>query len=253
MSALAVWVAAAALAGPVKLTAADGVKLAGDEYGTGAKGVLLIHDEGRTRADWTAFAGKLAASGFHVVTLDLRGHGGSVPPSALAETDWPKLTADVDAGVALLKSKGATEIHVVAARTGGNVALASAAANPAVCDLVLLTPTLTPHGIKLSSSIGAYASRPLMVAVSADDPLAVKTADWLETQVTGPKRVDAFPAAGAGAVMLNKVPDLENLLTAWMNGAFREAVPVATGEDRLKASEVEDIETTGTRLEDRSR
>jgi pimeloyl-ACP methyl ester carboxylesterase len=252
MSPLAVWVATAAFAGPIKLATADGVTLAGDEYGSGAKGVLLIHDEGRTRADWTAFAGKLAASGFHVVALDLRGHGGSPLPAPLAETDWPKLVADVDAGVAWLKSRGAAEVHVVGARTGGSIALAAASDNADVQDLVLLTPTLTAHGLKLSASIGAYASRPLMVAVSADDPLGVKTATWLESQATGPKRVDAFSAAGAGAVMLNKVPDLENLVTAWMNGAFAEP-PVAASEDRLKASEVDDIETTGTRLEDRSR
>ena len=252
MSALAVWVTAAALAGPVKLTAADGVKLAGDEFGAGAKGVLLVHDEGRTRADWTSFAGKLASSGFHVVTLDLRGHGGSPLPTPLAETDWPKLVADVDAGVAYLKSRGATEVHVVAARTGATLALTSAAANADVSDLVMLTPALTAHGMRLSTAIGAYAGRPLMVAASADDPLAVKTADWLGTQATGPKRVDKFPAAGTGAVMLNKVPDLENLVTAWMNGAFKAPL-AAVAEDRLKASELEEIETTGTRLEDRNR
>src|SRR4051812_46967608 len=109
MSPLAVWVTAAALAGPIKLTTADGVKLAGDEYGTGARGVVLVHDEGRTRSDWTAFATKLAGAGFHVVTLDFR-------PIA-AESDWPKVTADIDAGIAYLASKGATEVHLVGAKT----------------------------------------------------------------------------------------------------------------------------------------
>lgn len=251
MSLLALAVASA-VAAPVKLTTADGVKLAGDELGAGPKGVLLVHDEGRTRADWTAFAGKLAAGGFHVVTIDLRGHGGSPLAAPLAETDWPNLVADVDAGVALLKAKGASEVHVVGARTGGSLALAAAADNADVTDVVLLTPVLSAHGVKLSAAMPGYATRPLMVAHSGDDPLAAKTAAWLASQATGAKRVDAFPAAGAGAAMLNKVPDLENLVIAWMNGAFAQA-PVAAAEDRLKASEVGEIETTGTRLEDRNK
>jgi pimeloyl-ACP methyl ester carboxylesterase len=252
MSLLALALATTASAAPVALTTADGVKLAGDELGAGPKGVLLVHDEGRTRADWASFAGKLAAGGFHVVTIDLRGHGGSALPAPLAETDWPKLVADVDAGVALLKSKGATEVHVVGARTGGSLALAAASDNADVTDLVLLTPVLSAHGLKLSAAMPGYASRPLMVAHSSDDALAAKTAAWLGSQATGPKRVDAFPAAGAGAAMLNKVPDLENLVTAWMKGAFAQA-PVAAADNRLKATQAGEIETTGTRLEDRNK
>jgi alpha-beta hydrolase superfamily lysophospholipase len=209
-----------------------------------------VHDEGRTRADWATFAGKLASNGFHVVALDLRGHGGSALPTPLAEADWPKLVADVDAGVGWLKTHGATEIHVVGARTGASLALTSAAANADVKDLVLLTPSLTAHGLKLSTAIGAVASRPMMVVASADDALAVRTATWLDSQLTGSKRIETFPAAGSGAVMLNKVPDLENLVIAWLNGALTK-VPVASAEDRLKGSAPEDIETTGTRLEDR--
>lgn len=252
MSSLAMALVASAWSAPVQLVTADGVKLAADEYGAGSKGVLLVHDEGRTRGDWASFAGKLASSGYRVVTIDLRGHGGSTLPAPLAEDDWPKLVADVDAGVALLRSKGAKEVHVVGARAGATLALAAAAANPDVSDLVLLTPSLTAHGIKLSSSIAGYAGRPLMVAVSADDPLALRTATWLESQATGPKRVERFPAAGAGAAMLNKVPGLENLAIAWMNGAFATS-PVTATEDRLEASAVGEIETTGTRLEDRDR
>lgn len=247
------WAACAALAGQVRLKTGDGVTIAGDEFGTGPKGVLLVHDEARSRADWTAFAEKLATGGFHVVTIDLRGHGASMIPSALTDADWPAMTGDIDAGVAWLRSRGATEVHVVGARTGATLALAAAAANAQIDDLVLLTPALSTHGVKVSAVLPAYP-RPVMVAVSNEDPLAVKTATYISDNATGPKRLDLFPAAGVGAVMLNKVPDLENLITAWMNGAFRATEGgIASKEAALKAGEVEEIETTGTRLEERNK
>jgi pimeloyl-ACP methyl ester carboxylesterase len=61
-----------------RFTARDGVRLVADEYGTeGAHPVLFLHGGGQTRHSWGAAARSLAKAGFHVLSLDLRGHGDS--------------------------------------------------------------------------------------------------------------------------------------------------------------------------------
>lgn len=63
---------------PEFLTGAGGVPLAVDRYGPadGAP-VVLLHGGGQTRHAWGATARGLGAAGYHVLSLDLRGHGDS--------------------------------------------------------------------------------------------------------------------------------------------------------------------------------
>jgi pimeloyl-ACP methyl ester carboxylesterase len=58
----------------------DGLKLAADVVGDGARGsVMLAHGGGQTRHSWASTARRLAEHGWKAVSLDLRGHG---------ESDW---------------------------------------------------------------------------------------------------------------------------------------------------------------------
>lgn len=246
----------AAFAGPVQLTTPDGVTLAAEDQGKGTRGILLVHDEGRTRADWSALATKLANAGFRVLAIDLRGHGASTLPAPLAETDWPKLVQDVSTGAAWLQQAGVTEIHLVGARLGANLGLNAAATNPAIVDVVLLSPSLNIHGVKVSATIAPLGTRSLLVATSDDDPVSLKTATWLVDQAQGPKHLATFPSAGTGARMLNSAPDLETLIVSWVSGTFRPAVGDPSDLSKageLKTRPVETIETRGTRLEERER
>ncbi|MCP5026937.1 MAG: alpha/beta hydrolase [Actinomycetia bacterium] len=59
-------------------TGLNGVALAGDEFGpVGHQPVILLHGGGQTRHAWKDTGEKLAAAGYHVVSLDARGHGDS--------------------------------------------------------------------------------------------------------------------------------------------------------------------------------
>jgi pimeloyl-ACP methyl ester carboxylesterase len=58
----------------------DGIELAADEYAAAAepKGTaLLLHGGGQTRHSWKGAAAAIAASGWHTLSLDARGHGDS--------------------------------------------------------------------------------------------------------------------------------------------------------------------------------
>lgn len=62
----------------VSFQVAPQLRLAGDAIGpTAGETVLLIHGIGQTRGAWARVAPHIAALGFRVVSIDLRGHGDS--------------------------------------------------------------------------------------------------------------------------------------------------------------------------------
>ncbi len=242
-------IAGSAHAGTVKLKAADNVAISGVESGTGAKGVVLIHGDGRSAADWANFATKLASQGFHVVALDLRGHGASPQPAPLTDADWPKMVADVDAAAAYLRTKGAKEIVLVGADVGASLALNAAAKDPGITSVVMLSPTVTAHGVKVSDALATYGQRPLMLVAATGDTMSAKAASLLEPKAMGPKTLQLLEGSGSGVQLLNIDAGLQGTLIGWLNGSWRVSV-APKPEDKLKTGTVQDINSTGTRLED---
>lgn len=238
-----------AFAAPFTTPAADGVVVHGNDWGQGPKAVLLVHEKGKSGLDWTYFAVRLSQRGWHVAAIDLRGHGESKPPDVLTEGDYPKMTQDVAAGIAFLKAKGAKEIVVIGAGFGANVALHAAADAPDVKTVVLMSPGLNLSGVALSTAADKYGSRPMLVAVGLDDAYGLKTATWLEQHGTGARMVELVEAGGSGMRLLNKDPDLEGTLIAWISGNYaqvdanqREKPVGTTGAEGTK------FETTGKKL-----
>ena len=72
---------AATDAHPVDLQGRDGLRLRADELGDPAgPSAMLLHGGGQTRHAWGSTARVLAERGWHVLRIDLRGHG---------ESEWP--------------------------------------------------------------------------------------------------------------------------------------------------------------------
>ncbi len=84
--------------------------------------ILLVHGAGQTRAVWAEVAEALVQSGRRVVSLDLRGHGGSEWP-ADARYDFAAHVEDLRAVLAQMGSRPG----VVAATLGGWIAVAALA------------------------------------------------------------------------------------------------------------------------------
>ena len=73
----------------VRLRGADGLSLAASRFGpSDAPGVLFLHGFGQTRHAWRTVARRLAAEGWAVMTLDLRGHGESAWADAYRFVDF---------------------------------------------------------------------------------------------------------------------------------------------------------------------
>ena len=129
---------AAAAQEALSLRAEDGWTIAVDEYGSGDRGVVLVHGGRFTKGDWVKQARALVAAGFRVLAIDLRGFGRSKdgPPSLKREATY----FDVLAAVRHLRSRGARTVSVIGASMGGDAAADAlgAAAHGGEIDRVVL-------------------------------------------------------------------------------------------------------------------
>jgi pimeloyl-ACP methyl ester carboxylesterase len=123
-----------------------GVTLIGDVGGNprGAS-IILLHGGGQTRHSWGRAAQELAASGYHVVAIDLRGHGDS---DRAPDADY---TMDAQVGdLRALISQMPNPPVLIGASMGGLVSLATTGESPRdfVRALVLVdvTPKVDPEG-----------------------------------------------------------------------------------------------------------
>lgn len=97
------------------------------EYGAGDRWVVLLHGLLMPRSMQQPLARSLAEQGFHVVTLDLLGHGRSDQP---ADSMAYSMTAFAEQVVALLDHLGAEQAVVGGTSLGANVALEAAVIAP---------------------------------------------------------------------------------------------------------------------------
>ena len=118
----------------------DGDRLEYTEYGAGDRWVVLIHAQLMPRRMHEPLGRAIAGAGFHVVTVDLLGHGRSDRP-------WdPKgysMTAFGEQVLALLDHLGADEAVIGGTSLGSNVSLEVADAAPTrVRGMLLEMPVL---------------------------------------------------------------------------------------------------------------
>lgn len=110
------------------------------EYGGGEKWVVLLHGQLMPRRMQQPLARVIAAEGFHVVTVDLLGHGRSDRPVDPKEYS---MTAFGEQVVALLDHLGADQAVVGGTSLGANVSLEVADTAPErVRGLILEMPVL---------------------------------------------------------------------------------------------------------------
>ena len=118
----------------------EGHRLEYTEYGAGDRWVILVHGQLMPRRMHEPLARAIAAEGFHVVTVDLLGHGRSDRP---LDPKGYSMTAFGEQVVALLDHLGADQAVIGGTSLGSNVALEVADAAPErVRGLLLEMPVL---------------------------------------------------------------------------------------------------------------
>jgi pimeloyl-ACP methyl ester carboxylesterase len=118
----------------------EGDRLEYTEYGSGDQWVVLIHGQLMPRRMHEPLARAIAAEGFHVVTVDLLGHGRSDRP---LDPKGYSMTAFGEQVLALLDHLGAEQAVIGGTSLGSNVSLEVADAAPdRVRGLLLEMPVL---------------------------------------------------------------------------------------------------------------
>lgn len=140
----------------------DGGRIAADLYGTGDRGLVLVHGGQFKKESWAKQAPVFVKAGFRVAAINLRGVGESTGPKQDDQYSAP-LHYDVLAAVHYLRQNGAKTVSVVGGSMGGSAAAdASIVGAPGEIDrLVLLGAEPNMPADKLKS--------PLLIIVARDD------------------------------------------------------------------------------------
>lgn len=186
---------------PISLSTKDGWTLSATYLpSTRATTVVLLHDLGKSKGEFSSFRKSLAKAGFGYVALDLRGHGqstgkGSYKSFAKEGTDNPfnKMMQDVLAAVSFLKSKGISENNILLLGTGlgANLAAKTSGALPNIKGIALISPSANVRDVLPVPALRAYKGA-VLVAASAGDRKG-----FLEASIL---RNVAFLTTGAGNV-----------------------------------------------------
>ena len=217
--------AMAATSQEVSLRTDDGVVIAGALYlpGRPGPGIVLVHALSRTHEDWGTVASRLADAGFVVLAIDLRGHGASGPlPEGTTLDDLTPMMADVRAARAFLASRREAvpgRVGIAGASIGANLAILTAAADPTVRSLALLSPGIDYRGLRPEAAIKKYGDRPALIIASQEDNYATGSARQLAVAGAGPgigiRDLRILNGAGHGTAMLARQPDLASSLVDW--------------------------------------
>ncbi len=209
----------------VDLTAADGTKLKATYYAAGKSGpgVLLMHQCNRDRSMWNAFAPKLAAAGFNVLTLDFRGFGESggiandkATPQQRGE-QFRKFGSDVDVAFEFLVSQPGVKRDVIGAggaSCGVNESIQVARRHPEVKSLVLLSGPSNLQGRQFLKQ----SNVPVLGAGAEDDEFkgSLEETEWLTglTSNAGNQFVH-YKDGGHGIEMFTPHPELGDIILNW--------------------------------------
>ena len=174
----------------VIVTAADGVRLVGAEWGDGPRGVVLLHQRGSNLCGWWDYATELAQAGFHVLAIDYRN-------SAFSERGEADLTRDALAAVEWLKAAGAERVVLMGASLGAATAMVTVGRHPdAVSGVVTLSlpPEIDVTGVDDANPATPEAAAPLitvplLMCWATSDPSAVDPQPFVDDAPAADKQV----------------------------------------------------------------
>jgi len=164
----------------------DGGTIAYELTGTGGPLVVLAHGMGDSRAAYRFLVPELAAAGYRVANVDLRGCGES---SAV----WPSYSRTDIAGdlLAVVRHLGGPAVLVGHSIAGGAVTVAAAQAPELVTAVVELTPFTRKQAVSLSDLRSPRFRRGMRHLLGAG--LLGSTRQWhkyLDVAYPGPKPAD---------------------------------------------------------------
>jgi alpha-beta hydrolase superfamily lysophospholipase len=170
-------------------------------------GIVLLHMLDRDRNDWGDFAKLLQTAGYSVLAIDLRGHGESTKNwrwRAFSDRDFQAMSFDAKAAVNFFAQKKMTNIVLIGASIGANIALNYGIAEDSVKAIVLLSPGLDYRSVRTPES-AEKNTKPTLVIASEDDLYAFTSAQQIySTSKSSIKDYQYYKNAGHGTDIFKK-------------------------------------------------
>lgn len=213
----------------VEFKTKDNVAIVGDYYPpkeASRRGLLLLHMMPADRASWRTFAGKMQARNFHVLAIDLRGHGesqgGPDGYKNFSDSGHQASRRDVEAGVDFMRTRGVADIYLGGASIGANLSLQYLAEYAAAEAAFLLSPGIDYRGVKTEPAAKALREgQAVYYAASKDDSYSAETVRGLFA-VTPPgaeKELKMFNSVGHGTAIFEREPEFMETIAAWLDRA----------------------------------
>ena len=180
----------------VTFEAQDGIALEGEVRGAGEVGVVLAPGYDEDRSTMAELADVLADRGYRTLAFDFRGTGGSG-----GELDVGLAPGDLSAAIAELRARGAQEVFVIGAGTGGSAALIAAPEEPAELRGIV-TLSAPASFLELEVTGIERVEEPKLFFAAEGDGSAQATAQALFEAAPPPKRVEVLVGSDNGAAIL---------------------------------------------------
>jgi alpha-beta hydrolase superfamily lysophospholipase len=204
---------------PVTFQSPDGTTITGEFFEAANRpspGVVLVHMLSRNKSDWRGLPDRIREAGISALTFDLRGHGGSTGGAS----DLMKMVQDVRAAAQWLAARSMVRpdaIALVGASLGGSLALLAAADLPLVRAVGVLSPSLDYRGLRTDTAvIKRIGARPIWLAASTEDPLALRTMRDFAAEPSGPREQHLSSVAAHGTQLLDRDGEVARSLVDWL-------------------------------------
>jgi dienelactone hydrolase len=168
---------------------------------------------GRPKEDWDVLGQRLADANILALAIDLPGL--SDPGDSRVLGAW---SGDVRAAVGYLSSRPDVRpgaIGIAGASLGASLAAMTAAGDPAVRSLALVSPSLDYRGLRIESPMKQYGGRPALLIASARDPYAARSVRELAKDPPGTRETRFSDIAAHGTTLLARDGDTSRALVEW--------------------------------------
>lgn len=215
----------------IELVTRDGVILqattwSGTGEEAGKQAIILVHQLASDRYEWAPFLAGLAGD-YALVSIDLRGHGGSTRTTDGRELqwrgfdggDWSQIPLDVETAVSYVRGRGATSIGLIGASIGSSAVMLYAATDPKISAVALLSPGLAYRGLDTKGPVQTYGERPLLLLTSKGDSKSEETVRELGALAPAAER-HVYDGARHGVSIRRDAPDLIEDVVGFFDAAL---------------------------------
>jgi len=157
----------------------------------------------------------LAAGGYSVLAVDLRGHG-----QTGGTRDWELAQDDTALWVAWLREQPEVDparISLIGASIGSNLAIRGMAADEQIVTAIALSPGLNYAGVTTEDAIETIGNRPVYLMAGQGDSESATAVKTLAALLEGDSIVRLYKGSAHGTNMLGREKTMPQEIVAWLD------------------------------------